>query len=220
MRSRLRRAPAASVAGQHRNLTGICAAVYASMALIALTRLSVSGSSLASSGQGPELPGPRWTRRLRPSPRSSWPGTLTGPAVPAAAIINRAWPAGDSGTWWRTVPRRPFSFASVDEREKAHLDISNPLLQIPEDGSLTDTQDQSACYKNTVITTANLGARGICRPSRPGAPGQVSRAGRTSGKDLQHRETAGDSNDGTPTGHHGADLAVASSIKRPRQTGR
>jgi hypothetical protein len=202
MRSLLRCAAAAGLAGQHRNLTGICATVCVSMALIVLTRLSVSVSSLGSSGQGAEPPGPRCSRRLWPSPRSSRPGTLTGPAVPAVAIINRACPAGDPGTWWRTVPRRSFSFASVDEDEEAHLDISNPLLQIPEDGSLTDAQDRRAYCKNTVITTANPGARGICRPSRPGAPGRGSRAGRTSGKDLQHRETAGGSDDGTPSGHH------------------
>jgi hypothetical protein len=219
MKSPLRRTAAAGLAGQHRNLTGICAPVYASMALIVLMRLSVSVSSLGSSGQGTESPGFRWTKRLWPSPRSSAAATLASSAVPAAAMINRAWPAGDPGTWGRTVPRRLFSFAPAAEDEEAHLGISNPLLQIPEDGSLTYAQNPPAGCKNTVITAASLGPRGMCRSSRLMASGGVSRADRASGRDLRHRETVGSSDGGTLSGHRGADLAVASSIKRP-PTGR
>jgi ATP-dependent Clp protease ATP-binding subunit ClpC len=56
------------------------------------------------------------------------------------------------------VRRKPFSVVLFDEVEKAHPDVFNTLLQILEDGRLTDAQGRSVDFKNTVlIMTSNLG---------------------------------------------------------------
>jgi ATP-dependent Clp protease ATP-binding subunit ClpB len=57
------------------------------------------------------------------------------------------------------VRRKPFSVVLFDEVEKAHPDVFNTLLQILEDGRLTDSQGRTVDFKNTVlIMTSNLGA--------------------------------------------------------------
>ena len=62
------------------------------------------------------------------------------------------------------VRRKPFSVVLFDEVEKAHPDIFNSLLQILEDGRLTDSQGRVVDFKNTVIImTTNLGTRDITR---------------------------------------------------------
>ena len=54
--------------------------------------------------------------------------------------------------------RKPFSVVLFDEIEKAHPDVFNTLLQILEDGRLTDAQGRTVDFKNTVIImTSNLG---------------------------------------------------------------
>ena len=60
--------------------------------------------------------------------------------------------------------RKPFSVVLFDEIEKAHPDIFNSLLQILEDGRLTDAQGRTVDFKNTVIImTTNLGTRDISK---------------------------------------------------------
>src|SRR5512146_592945 len=60
--------------------------------------------------------------------------------------------------------RRPFSVVLFDEVEKAHQDVFNSLLQILEDGRLTDAQGRTVDFKNTVIImTTNLGTRDIAK---------------------------------------------------------
>src|SRR5207237_530836 len=60
------------------------------------------------------------------------------------------------------VRRKPFSVVLFDEIEKAHPDVFNTLLQILEDGHLTDAQGHTVDFKNTVIImTSNLGTRDI-----------------------------------------------------------
>src|ERR1700719_1138276 len=62
------------------------------------------------------------------------------------------------------VRRKPFSVVLFDEIEKAHPDIFNSLLQILEDGRLTDAQGRMVDFKNTVIImTTNLGTRDISK---------------------------------------------------------
>ena len=62
------------------------------------------------------------------------------------------------------VRRRPYSVLLFDEVEKAHPDIFNSLLQILEDGRLTDAQGRVVDFKNTVIImTTNLGTRDISK---------------------------------------------------------
>jgi ATP-dependent Clp protease ATP-binding subunit ClpC len=62
------------------------------------------------------------------------------------------------------VRRKPFSVVLFDEVEKAHPDIFNSLLQILEEGRLTDSQGRVVDFKNTVIImTTNLGTRDISK---------------------------------------------------------
>lgn len=67
------------------------------------------------------------------------------------------------------VRRKPYSVVLFDEIEKAHPDVFNILLQILEDGRLTDSQGRTVDFKNTVIVmTSNVGARLITEPKRVG----------------------------------------------------
>ena len=66
----------------------------------------------------------------------------------------------DGGQLTEKVRRKPYSVVLFDEIEKAHPDVFNLLLQILEDGILTDSQGRRVDFKNTVIImTSNLGAR-------------------------------------------------------------
>lgn len=68
----------------------------------------------------------------------------------------------EGGQLTEMVRRRPYSVILFDEIEKAHPDVFNILLQIFEDGHLTDSQGRRVDFKNTVvIMTSNLGAREI-----------------------------------------------------------
>jgi ATP-dependent Clp protease ATP-binding subunit ClpC len=70
----------------------------------------------------------------------------------------------EGGQLTEKVRRKPFSVVLFDEVEKAHPDIFNSLLQILEDGRLTDSQGRVVDFKNTVIImTTNLGTRDIAR---------------------------------------------------------
>ncbi len=70
----------------------------------------------------------------------------------------------EGGQLTEKVRRKPFSVVLFDEIEKAHPDIFNRLLQILEDGRLTDAQGRVVDFKNTVIImTTNLGTRDISK---------------------------------------------------------
>jgi ATP-dependent Clp protease ATP-binding subunit ClpC len=70
----------------------------------------------------------------------------------------------EGGQLTEKVRRKPFSVVLFDEVEKAHADIFNSLLQILEDGRLTDAQGRVVDFKNTVIImTTNLGTRDIAK---------------------------------------------------------
>ena len=70
----------------------------------------------------------------------------------------------EGGQLTEKVRRRPFSVVLFDEVEKAHPDIFNSLLQVLEDGRLTDSQGRTVDFKNTVIImTTNLGTRDISK---------------------------------------------------------
>ena len=69
---------------------------------------------------------------------------------------------GDGGQLTEAVRRKPYSVLLLDEVEKAHPDVFNLLLQLLEDGRLTDSQGRVVDFKNTlVIMTSNLGSRAI-----------------------------------------------------------
>jgi ATP-dependent Clp protease ATP-binding subunit ClpC len=70
----------------------------------------------------------------------------------------------EGGQLTEKVRRRPFSVVLFDEIEKAHPDIFNSLLQVLEDGRLTDSQGRVVDFKNTVIImTTNLGTKDISK---------------------------------------------------------
>ncbi|GAG25495.1 unnamed protein product, partial [marine sediment metagenome] len=65
----------------------------------------------------------------------------------------------EGGQLSEPVRRRPYSVILLDEIEKAHLDVYNTLLQILDDGRLTDGQGRTVNFKNTVIImTSNIGS--------------------------------------------------------------
>ena len=84
----------------------------------------------------------------------------------------------EGGQLTEKVRRKPFSVVLFDEIEKAHPDIFNSLLQILEDGRLTDAQGRTVDFKNTVIImTTNLGTRDISKGLRMGFTREGDAAG-------------------------------------------
>src|SRR5512140_1268954 len=84
----------------------------------------------------------------------------------------------EGGQLTEKVRRKPFSIVLFDEVEKAHPDIFNSLLQILEDGRLTDSQGRVVDFKNTVIImTTNLGTRDISKGLRMGFTREGDAAG-------------------------------------------
>ena len=70
----------------------------------------------------------------------------------------------EGGQLTEAVRRRPYSVILLDEIEKAHADVFNVLLQVLDDGRLTDGQGRSVDFKNTlIIMTSNLGSAEIMR---------------------------------------------------------
>ena len=68
----------------------------------------------------------------------------------------------EAGQLTEKVRRRPYSVILFDEIEKAHPDVMNSLLQVLDDGRLTDSQGRTVNFKNTIIImTSNVGARSI-----------------------------------------------------------
>jgi len=75
----------------------------------------------------------------------------------------------EGGQLTEKVRRKPFSVVLFDEIEKAHPDIYNTLLQVLEDGRLTDGQGRTVDFKNTVIVfTSNLGTQDISKANGMG----------------------------------------------------
>ena len=78
----------------------------------------------------------------------------------------------EGGQLTEKVRRRPYSVILFDEIEKAHPDVMNMLLQILEDGRLTDSQGRTVNFKNTIIImTSNVGARLITDKTKLGFSG-------------------------------------------------
>ena len=72
----------------------------------------------------------------------------------------------EGGQLTEAVRRRPYSVVLLDEMEKAHADVFNVLLQVLDDGRLTDGQGRTVDFKNTVIVmTSNLGSQMIMQMS-------------------------------------------------------
>jgi len=83
----------------------------------------------------------------------------------------------EGGQLTEAVRRRPYSVVLFDEIEKAHPDVFNVLLQILDDGRLTDGQGRVVSFKNTVIImTSNIASPTIQELTRAGATQEVMRA--------------------------------------------
>ena len=72
----------------------------------------------------------------------------------------------EGGQLTEAVRRRPYSVILLDEMEKAHPDVFNVLLQVLDDGRLTDGQGRQVSFKNTIIImTSNVGSQAIAELS-------------------------------------------------------
>ena len=91
----------------------------------------------------------------------------------------------EGGQLTEKVRRKPYSVVLFDEIEKAHPDVFNMLLQILEDGRLTDSQGRTVDFKNTVIImTSNVGARMITDKQK--SLGFVQSDNSTDDKDIRN----------------------------------
>ncbi|HET6530825.1 MAG TPA: ATP-dependent Clp protease ATP-binding subunit [Actinoplanes sp.] len=95
----------------------------------------------------------------------------------------------EAGQLTEAVRRRPYSVVLLDEIEKAHPDVFNILLQVLDDGRLTDSQGRTVSFKNTVlIMTSNIGSDIIGGAQRPVGFGAGSEFGTTApDQDLADR---------------------------------
>ncbi len=76
---------------------------------------------------------------------------------------------GEGGKLTETVRRRPYCVVLFDEIEKAHPDVSNILLQILDEGALTDAEGRRISFKNTlIILTSNIGTAAFTQSARIG----------------------------------------------------
>ena len=96
----------------------------------------------------------------------------------------------EAGQLTERVRRNPYSIVLFDEIEKAHPDVFNLLLQVLDDGRLTDGQGRTVDFRNTVVVmTSNIGSEFLA--SRSGAIGFIADGGGATGfgseKDLRDR---------------------------------
>lgn len=95
----------------------------------------------------------------------------------------------DGGKLTEAVRRRPYSVVLFDEIEKAHPDVLNLLLQLLEDGQLTDGQGRVVSFRNTIIIlTSNLGAEQMMKESSLGF--QASSKDQGNRLDQLHQQNA------------------------------
>jgi ATP-dependent Clp protease ATP-binding subunit ClpC len=95
----------------------------------------------------------------------------------------------EGGQLTELVRRKPYSVVLFDEIEKAHPDVFNVLLQILEEGRLTDAQGRRVDFKNAIlIMTSNIGARDIVKNSSLGF-GPVREGGGLTYEDVKQRVT-------------------------------
>ncbi|CAK0788613.1 unnamed protein product [Prorocentrum cordatum] len=91
----------------------------------------------------------------------------------------------DGGTMTEAVRRRPYSLLLFDEVEKAHPDVFNVMLQLLDDGRLTDSKGRTVSFANTLIVmTSNLGSRAV----QKGAGGSFGLGFGTAGEEEEEEE--------------------------------
>ena len=137
--------------------TGKCAHIATQMALFAF--LSAHGRRFGAHLRT-QTPVAFVYTRLRRPPRLS----LSAEAARAGRALNRIGPPGyvgydEGGQLTEAVRRKPYSVVLFDEVEKAHPDVFNVLLQVLDDGRITDSQGRTVDFKNTIIImTSNIGS--------------------------------------------------------------
>ena len=93
----------------------------------------------------------------------------------------------EGGALTEAVRRRPYQVVLFDEIEKAHPDVFNVLLQVLDDGRLTDGQGRTVDFKNTlIIMTSNIGSEYLADPRSHefGMPGEKDKVCRRQAYDL------------------------------------
>jgi ATP-dependent Clp protease ATP-binding subunit ClpC len=91
----------------------------------------------------------------------------------------------EGGLLTERVKRRPYSVVLLDEIEKAHPDILNILLQVFEDGQLTDAYGDIIDFKNSIIImTSNIGSHRIARGGKPGFKAENRELAKREKKDI------------------------------------
>ena len=96
---------------------------------------------------------------------------------------------GEGGQLTERVRRNPYTVVLLDEVEKAHPDVFNMLLQILEDGQLTDAQGRAVSFRNTIlIGTSNLGTEALSPEHRPIGFVQSATPSYTEARNLVMRE--------------------------------
>ncbi len=96
----------------------------------------------------------------------------------------------DGGQLSERIRKRPYSVVLLDEIEKAHPDVFNLLLQILEDGRLTDSRGRKVNFKNTIlIMTSNLGIKYLQHNTFVGFKKALSEGGEFSYNDMKKRVT-------------------------------
>ncbi|HAM69492.1 MAG TPA: type VI secretion system ATPase TssH, partial [Ruminococcus sp.] len=92
----------------------------------------------------------------------------------------------EGGQLTEAVRRKPYSVILLDEIEKAHPDVFNLLLQVLDDGRITDSQGRTVDFKNTIlILTSNLGADALLEGIQP--DGTISEAAKKQTDALLHQ---------------------------------
>ena len=155
-------------------------------------------SARSSSSAPPASARPSWPRRWPSScstPRRRWCGSTcrsTWRSTPSRGWSAR--PPGyvgydEGGQLTEAVRRRPYSVVLLDEIEKAHPDVFNILLQLLDDGRLTDGQGRTVDFRNTiVIMTSN--ASQTCEAALPARVPQPHRRDRHSSSRLEREQLA------------------------------
>jgi ATP-dependent Clp protease ATP-binding subunit ClpC len=96
---------------------------------------------------------------------------------------------GEGGQLTERVRRNPYTVVLLDEMEKAHPDVFNMLLQILEDGRLTDAQGRVVSFRNSIlIGTSNLGTEALSPDKRPIGFIQSATPSYSEARDLVMRE--------------------------------
>ena len=97
----------------------------------------------------------------------------------------------EGGQLTEAVRRKPYSVVLLDEIEKAHPEVFNILLQIMDDGRLTDAKGRKVDFRNTIIImTSNVGAE-LLRPGRRSASRPRQRRMRLRPRTLRQDEGQG-----------------------------